>query len=368
MKKTILYLTKIIAGLSIVIMLANCNGDDEGAKYYKVSGTVSVSEGVLADGAIVTLSDAPNAANVIAKTVADASGVYSFMGVAGGTYYVNATYNPSNTNNMTKSAGAVILTGVEQEVSVNADATADIAMAGAVSGGNVTFDASEWTLDVTHSTVKFEFPYDGINSVFAGIFGNFGIDELVFDEANPTATSIKAWVDLTSIETGAPSPPGGHGRDGITGCIQRTFKVEKNAADTVSAYSPAGEEFTNWPDETLEDYDLWGNGSSTTSYQKQKAISGSTGAATFESTSVTPYGTGYAAKGDLTFAGVTKEVTLYFTYLEGYQKDNKGTLTDYVSFYGTFKFAADADFGVSSSHIGDSDVILKLSVQYNAPA
>jgi polyisoprenoid-binding protein YceI len=322
----------------------------------------------MANGAVVSLSTSPNGENVIAKTVADASGVYSFTGVAGGTYHVNATYNPENTNNLTKSAGAVILTGVEVEVSVSGDASADIAMAGTASSGNLNFNADDWSWDNTHSTIEFQFPYDAVNAVFTGHFATVGIDELIINDADLASSSIKAWVDITTVETGSASPPGGHGRDGITGCITGTFKVDKDATDTVSAYSPSGDEITDWPNETLEDYDLWGDGSET-SYQKQSAIVGSSGVATFKSTEIVPYGTGYAAKGIFTFAGVSDEVILYFTYLEGFQAENRsGDLTDYVSFYGTFKFAAEADYSVSSGHIGDSEITVKISAQYNAPA
>lgn len=368
MKRSIKLFTKFIAVLGLAIIVAQC-GNDDGTKYYKVSGTVSVSEGVLADGAIVSLSTSPNGENVISKTVANASGVYSFTGVAGGTYYVNATYNPENTNNL-KAAGAVILTGAEVEVSVSGDATADITMAGATPSGDVNFDASDWTLDVTHSSIAFEFPYDAVNAIFAGHFAVAGVDELIINDADLASSSIKAWVDLTSVETGAASLPGGHGRDGITGCIQGTFKVETDVADTITVYSAAGDEITNWPNDAVSAFtgDLYGDGTAT-SYQKQSAITGTTGVATFASTEIVPYGTGYAAKGMLDFAGVSKEVTLYFTYLEGYQGEAHGGGTNnFVSFYGTFKFAPDADFGVSSGHFGDSDVTLKLSIQYNAPA
>ena len=167
---------------------------------------------------------------------------------------------------------------------------------------------------------------------------------------------------MVSVETGAPSAPGGHGRDGITGCIASTFKVEKDPTDTVGVYASDGTLITNWPNETLADYDLWGDGSTTT-YQKESSIVGSSGVATFEATEVSPYGTGYVAKGDFTFAGVTKTVTLYFSFVEGYT--NTDATKQYASFYGWFKIAAASDFGISSSHVGDSDVTVKISLQFN---
>ncbi|MBA7534496.1 hypothetical protein ES705_26744 [subsurface metagenome] len=143
-----------------------------------------------------------------------------------------------------------------------------------------------------------------------------------------------------------------------------SFKVQKDPADTVDNYCSDGSVYTSWPNEELEEYDLWGEGAVTT-YMKQSAIVGSTGVATFVSTEVTPYGTGYLAKGDFTFAGVTKNVDMYFSYLEGYTNDDN-TRT-YASFYGWFKYAALDDFDISSGHVGDAEITVKLSAQFNKP-
>lgn len=359
MKKMVKTLGIVALLTGFALLLSECKKDE--TNYGKLSGTVTL-EGTAADGAIVTLSTEANAANVVARVVADASGVYSIMGVEAGSYFLNATWEPSNNNNLMKSTHTVILTGVETEVSVDGDKTVDIAMAGAVSGGDVLFDASEWIWDNTHSTFEFEFPYDAFNAVFTGHFATAGFDELYFDEANPENTSIKAWIDITSVETGSASLPCGHGRDGITGCIGGTFGVEFDPADTVDVYCADGATVTNWPNEELVEYDLWGDGSET-SYMKQHAIVGNTGVATFESTSVIAYGTGYLAKGVVNFAGSSATVDLYFNFIEGYEKESN--TTQYSSFYGWFKMAAAADFGIISGHVGDSDVTVKVSAQFN---
>lgn len=366
MKKVLLRSSMYLTIFSFALMLVQCNKNDEGTKYYKVEGTVTLSEGINADGAVVSLSTSPNGANIIAKTITDSDGMYTFISVESGTYYVNAMYDPNNSNNMLKSAGNVSLSGVEVEVDVQNDATANIEMAGAVSSGNLSFDLANWNYDGTHSAIDFEFPYDAINALFKGHFAHTGFDELKIDDANLASSKIKAWVDLASIETGAPSLPGGHGRDGLTGCIAGTFQIKKDPADTVTVYASDGTEITNWPNETLENYDLWGDGSTTT-YQKQSSIEGSSGVATFESTEITPFGTGYAAKGTFTFAGVSKEVMLYFNYLEGYSKENNSSqLVNYVSFFGTFKFEAYKDFGIDSGHLGDATVTVNISAQFNS--
>lgn len=361
MKKLIRILGIIAFLTGIAILLTECKKDE--TTYGILDGAVTL-DGTPADGAIVTLSTEANAANVIARVVADASGVYSIMGVEAGTYYLNAIWEPSNNNNLLKSTNTVILTGVETEVSVDGDMTQDVALAGAVSGGNVVFDAADWTWDNTHSTIEFEFPYDAFNAVFTGHFATVGFDELYFDEANPENTSIKAWVDVTSVETGSASPPCGHGRDGITGCIGGTFGVEFDPADTVDAYCTNGTLVSNWPNEELVVHDLWGDGSETT-YMKQHAVVGNSGVATFKSTSVTAYGTGYLAKGDLDFAGSSTTVDLYFNFVEGYEKESNSS--KYSSFYGWFKMAAATDFGIVSGHVGDADVTVKISAQYNRP-
>jgi polyisoprenoid-binding protein YceI len=366
MKKTIRILGIITFLAGIAVFIVQCKKDDS-TKYVKVYGTVTLNDATVADGAIVILSKTANAADVIAKTITDTAGKYTITGINEGAYFLSAKYEPSNNNNL-KSAGTVILTGPEAEVKVSGDTKADFVINALAPSGTAIIDITNgWIYDATHSTIEFQFPFDGTNAVFTGHFATTGLDVLHFDEANPANTHISAWVDITSVETGAPSNPCEHGRDGITGCIVSTLKVQKDKADTVQNYCSNDSVLTNWPNETLVSFDLWGTGTSTTTYKKQHSIVNNTGVATFKITSVTAYGTGYVAKADFTFAGVTKSVNLYFNYLEGYSKDNTAGTSNvkYVSLYGFFKFAALSDFGISSGHIGVSDVTVKISVQLN---
>lgn len=368
MKKTIRNLGISVAFIGFAIILVQCgNKNDNSTKYGSLSGTVTLGDGSIAGGAIVIVSKQPNAADIVARTVTDTAGAYSVVSLEEGTYYLSARYEPSNNNNVKKSAGTVILTGPEQEVTVSGETSSDLVISELVPSGNAVIEVAKgkWVYDDTHSMIEFQFPFDAVDAVFTGHFSRAGLDEFNFDEANPANTKIKAWVDLVSVETGAPASPcpDGHGRDGITGCIASTFKVQKNPADTVQNFCTENDSIiTSWPDETLADYDLWGDGSSTT-YTKQKSIVGNSGVATFVSTDVKAYGTGYVATGNLTLAGVTKSVKLYFNYLEGY--NNSTQTTTYCSFYGFFKFAAAADFGITSGHIGSNDVTVKLSIQLN---
>lgn len=366
MKRTIKTISTVIIALCIGFVLTQCGNDDEaGTTYFKLNGKITLADGTIADGAIVSISSQPNAADVVAKTVADEMGAYSFMGLANGTYYLNARFEPSNNNNL-KNAGTVILTGKEVEVVVDADKTVDVAMEGMVSDGTATLNLADgWNWDNTHSSIGFEFPYDGDNALFKGQFARAGFDVLEFDEANPTATKIKAWVDITSVETGSASGVCGHGRDGITGCIQGTYGLDLDVADTVEVYCEDGTINTHYPNTELVEFDLWGDGSATT-YMKQSAIVGSTGVATFEATEVIPYGTGYKAIGNFTFAGFSHPVDMYFSYVEGHEGTNRsGVATQYSSFYGWFKFAAEADYGIVSGHVLDADITVTLAVQFN---
>lgn len=356
----------IIAVLLLgAIIITQCKKESDSATYGTLSGSVSLSDGTIADGAIVSLSTLANGADVISRVVADENGIYSIIGLKAGTYYLNATWEPSNNNNLQKSANTVILSGAESEINLSGDMTSNIELSGMVSsGGTGVVDLSDgWVWDNTHSMISFEFPYDAANAVFTGNFARVDFDEFSFDEANPESTVIKAWVDVTSVETGSPSPPCGHGRDGLTGCIANTYRVEKDPADTIDNYCSDGSVVTNWPnDELVAKDDIWG-GSPASNYTKQSAIVGNSGVATFSSTGVMPYGTGYVATGDFTFAGFTTSVDLYFSYLEGYTNDDN-TKT-YASFYGWFKFDALGDYEIVSGHVGDSEITVKLSVQFN---
>lgn len=365
MKKHFKILSLGILLIGVIFTFSKCSSDDDGGtSYFTLMGTINQPDGTAANGAIVYISSMPNAASVISKTVTDQSGGYSLMGLEKGTYYLSATFDPANTNNL-KSANAVILSSKEMVVTLEGDLTKNITMEGYVSGSDVTFSLDNgWSYDNTHSTFAFEFPYDEENAVFNGIFSRAGFDVLDFDAANPENTMIKAWVDVVSVETGAPSGVCGHGRDGITGCIAGTFGVDLDAADTVDVYCEDGSLNTSFPKTELMDYDLWGDGSSTT-YQKQSAIVDATGVATFESTSVEAYGNGYIATGNFSFNGFTKEVQLYFNYLEGYTNLDAGTNgRDYCSFYGMFKFSALDDYGISSGHVGGADITVKVSAQF----
>lgn len=354
------FFSMLITVLLVSLISFQCSKEDSG-KQAKIDGVVSLPDGTAADGAIVIISSSPNAVNVITKVVADTAGMYSIPGISEGTYYLSARYNSANQNNL-KSTGINFESGEEIQLNVGgSDISQNITLVANASTGTsmVEIADGEFAYDNTHSTIYFEFPYDAENAVFSGHFGRAGLDELYFSEADPASIEIKAWVDLASIETGSAPDPCGHTRDGIEGCIMNTFSVELDPADTVDITCKDGTVVTSWPNETLEPYDLWGD-ASTTTYQKQSALMGNSGVATLVAKSVSAYGDGYLALCDFSFAGFTKEVDMYMKFIEGYE-DEEGNL--YSSFYAWFSFAAFADYEISSGHVGNSDVTVKLSIQ-----
>ena len=341
MKKTI-FIFGIAAFLS-AITLYNCKKDatTSTTKSAKITGTVTYESSLKAGGAIVTISSSPNATAVITKVVTDADGKYTVPGLADGTYYLSAKYNTANTN--LKSATDIFFTtGSEINVAVSgSDLVKDIALVSGTASGTDKIDMT-WTFDQTHSHVGFAFDYDSANAEFSGHFALYGINNLVFDQATPSNSIIDVWVDITSTETGAATTidtvnkKAVGGRDGLNGCISHTFGVQYAAADTFFK-----------------------------GYYRPNAVIGTTGRATFVSSSVAVYGDGYVAKGDMTFHGLTKGISLFFHYIKGYSgKDRSGVMNDYSSLSGFFDMNALADFGISSSHIKSKPVHVTTNLEF----
>lgn len=345
--------------LSSLILLTttlyNCSKSEDGTKVYNISGTITLSDAIKAGGAIVSISSEPNAAKVLTRVVADADGKYTIVGIQDGKYYLSAKYNSANQNNMKSAGGINFKTSADVDLEVSgADATKDIALVADASTGTdvVEIGDGKYEFDQTHSYIGFEFPYDSLNADFAGHFAEFGLNTFKFDQANPANSSIDAWVDITSTETGSPSlidpvtNKASRGRDGINGCISKTFGVKFKAADALTA----------------EDSIPQAPGA-TSKFYTASAILEPTGKATFVSTSISAYGDGYLAVGNLTFKGATKEVKLYFHYIKGFSSTKNNVTTQYSSFHGFFMMNALKDFAVSSSHVKGAPVKVITNIQ-----
>jgi polyisoprenoid-binding protein YceI len=166
----------------------------------------------------------------------------------------------------------------------------------------VTLSNPKHTFDKAHSNVQWSTPYLGATSLLTGRFDNFGFYSFDFDESNPAGIHFEAWVWLNTVNTSEPA------RD--DGCLLTTF-------GTTAAY-------------TTETQNL----------------------AVLKSTSVALSTTdkGYNLKADLTFHGVTKEVSCKLDY-DG--KTPSGG-ADILGFSLHFQMLAITDFKISSTNIADN--------------
>lgn len=178
-----------------------------------------------------------------------------------------------------------------------------------------TFDGS-WSYDKSHSGVNWETMYYADNALLTGKFNNHHV-AIEFNEGDPSAGQIDAWVQLSTFNSGEP------GRDGAGKCGPGYMGVDY--LDTNYTVDPSSD--TAW----------------------------------FSSTSIEKYGDGYLAKGTLDFRGVSKEQEMYFTYMgqKDYSSEQDGSNVK-AGFIGEFSFLARTDYGVPSSSIAD-----KVSIEVN---
>jgi polyisoprenoid-binding protein YceI len=169
-----------------------------------------------------------------------------------------------------------------------------------------------WAFDKSHSNVNWETAYMGAAAMLTGRFNQFGFRAFSFDEANAANTNFEAWVRLNTVNTGEP------GRD--AGCLLGTFGTATGKVDEV---------------ENL---------------------------AVVKSKSIEPSKTdkGYIVKCDLTFHGVTKEVTAKLSYT-GKTRIEATTPYDVVGFTLEFQMLAKTDFAIVSTSVAD-----KVTITCNA--
>jgi polyisoprenoid-binding protein YceI len=173
----------------------------------------------------------------------------------------------------------------------------------------VTLTNPATSFDKSHSNVGWETLYLGSTAILTGRFNSFGFNSFEFDESTPTGISFDAWVWLNSVNTGEP------GRD--DGCLIGTYGTD-NAFTTETANLA-----------TI----------------KTKSVELST------------TDKGYNVKADLTFHGVTKEITGKLSYDGKTQITSAGVVKDVLGFSFSFQFLAKTDFGIQSNNIGDNVTI-----------
>ena len=172
-----------------------------------------------------------------------------------------------------------------------------------------------WKVDKTHSNVMWETKYYANGALLTGRFNIFEM-KVNFDQANPANSSIKAWVQLSTYNTGEP------GRDAYGKCGPGYMGV---AFDTLS---------------------------------KNPTVLGpraSTDTAWFTSTSIKKYGNGYLVTGDFKFRGVTRSIDMPMSYTGISTSTNAttGKKTDRAGLQGEFGINALTVFGVNSTSIAD---------------
>lgn len=187
-------------------------------------------------------------------------------------------------------------------------------------GTDVITFSDGWTNDKSHSNVMWETAYMGSAAMLSGRFNMFGVKSFSFDESNPANTNFEAWVRLNTVNTGEP------GRDGnpttTTGCIQTTLGTAAGKVDEPENLAII----------------------------KSKSVE------------LSKTDKGYLVKMDLTFKGVTKEVTGKLTYT-GKTRIAAATPYDLAGFTLEFQFFAKTDFGVVSTNIADK-VAIKTNAQF----
>jgi polyisoprenoid-binding protein YceI len=183
-------------------------------------------------------------------------------------------------------------------------------------GTDVIKVADGWSYDKAHSNVMWETAYIGSGALLTGRFNQFGMTTFEFDEANPAKTKFEGWVYLNAVNTGEP------GRDG--NCLLSTFGTAA--------------------------------GKTTESENVARIVS--------RSVSLNTTDKGYIVKCDLTFHGVTKEVTAKLNYAgkTDFPAGVAGAAAlSLAGFSLELQIFAKTDFGIVSNNIGD-----KVTIKCNA--
>ena len=169
------------------------------------------------------------------------------------------------------------------------------------------------SFDKQHSNVGWETAYLGGLSLLTGRFDTLGMTSFNFDESNAAGISFESWVWVNRVNTSESA------RD--KGCLQTTYGVTTSM--TTEAANVA--------------------------IIKSKSVELSTD------------DNGYIVKFDLTFHGVTKELTGKLLYDGMIVTGSGATAKNVYGFTFTFQFLAKTDFGIVSNNIADL-----VSVKCNA--
>jgi len=357
--KTLKLMTFIGMLLSLLVVTRCSDDDPKPVELGTLSGTVTYpnTAGTQAPavGATVTLMGTSG----VLYTVTDEDGIYTFANLEADDYDMHASYfvtpetaaRVDGLNFATASDVAVTMT--------SADLTQNLTLVSVGQSGsdiikieaNYAWDGDAsaykqpanpaWQFDNGHSLVTFEFPYRGEQGDFTGSFKQMHKFVVTFDPANLSSSSIDVEVDMASVDTRTPG-----GRDNRTtvadnptfsptaqftelGCIAGTFGI---TADNATPTEGAPQPITTDPDR----------------YAK------------FSSTSISKYGDGYLAKGNLVWRGFTVPVELWFKQIPAWlDASNNRT---YSGFEGKFLMDAKGDFNIISSSVNDAILRIQISI------
>jgi polyisoprenoid-binding protein YceI len=286
------------------------------------------------------------------ETVSDADGKFSFANLEAATYTLAAYYDTDNTNNAGRFSGLRFTNDPVEVVVTTADVAQDLALASTGQAGllavniDYAWDAGTsayvqngtFTYDATHSPIEFEFQYRNGAAEFMGAFSQVKTIDINFDPANPSSGSIFAEVDLLSFDTRSPG-----GRDPIS---------TNNKFDPTSTISVAGC--------MLGPLGVTADGPLPSTYTSANRY------ASFTSTSISAYGDGYMAKGNLVFKGVTKAIEMWFKETPTYVEPSNNRT--YATFEGRFFMNAKSDFDFSSTSLNDAAIRMQISIiAYQVP-
>lgn len=169
--------------------------------------------------------------------------------------------------------------------------------------------AGTWYFDKAHSNVMWETPYKVFGSLLTGRFNYFVLENLTFDEAAPSTIAFKGYVRLNSVNTGEPGRDGAClAGNGETSTFKTTLAMTTEPANQAILVSKAGTGRYSENDE------------------------------------------GYFVDADMTFLGVTKQVTVKLFYEK---QSDQGTY-NMAGIMAEYEFKAITDFGLVSTNIDDN--------------
>lgn len=349
--------------LFVFLFIVRCSKNDPAPALASLSGKVAFTDmtGQTANaaGAIVYLAKSATATTTYDQsTIAGADGSYKFSNLSAGSYYINAVFQTDNKNISARLDGVKFTTANGYQVTLaSTDLTQDVALVSVGQTGTETVQVSyqwdagtsaytntgAWAFDNIHSPVQFQTPYQGAEADFKGSFIQTSALSINFNAANLAGSSIVASVDLLSVNTGTPG-----GRDAMLSTAGGTFQnastfVKAKLGCIATTFGIAADDPTADPNVVSTDVDRY---------------------ATFTSTSISTYGDGYIAKGNLKFHMVTMPVVLMFKYVAPTTVGTK----KYLSFEGKMTLKAKTDFGINATNIGADLMTIYITVNLNKNA